>query len=212
MGSNMIVDLINYKSANGKCKTLERAEVQGKIMDGSETWNTYDTILYPALSGCDFIPRLFRLKFEDIEALMRRWKDPNDDTELDTLLAEISEGKHRPSSKNSPGASPTDFVQQKIHTCIGLMIHAPVAHFCDGEWWIVPMRPLPNYGRQWCDIIGLDPIKHFSTTSVEDSYKLDIWARTGKELPSEIPRPLHPLDSSRTYPMELLLILITCRR
>ena len=167
-------------------------------MDDSNEWSIEDTVLFSALSGCDFIPRLFKLTKKAIESLMRRWKDSADDVALDTLLLDISRNMHWPAGNNKPGELATNFVE-KMHTCMGLMLHAPVTSFCDGEWKIVPMRPLPE-GKSWCDAIGFDPIEHFSNTSIEDSYQLKVWARSGIPLPSEIPRPSHPSDNSRTVP------------
>ena len=37
MGLSLFIDLVNYNSANVKCKILVRTEFQGKIMEGSET-------------------------------------------------------------------------------------------------------------------------------------------------------------------------------
>ena len=94
MGSVLMIDLLNFNSATGKCKVLLRDEVQCRIMDGAKHWDRRDVILYSALSGCDFIPRLFRLKTKDIELLMRKWKDQSCNKTMDELLADISNGKH----------------------------------------------------------------------------------------------------------------------
>ena len=50
------------------------------------------------------------------------------------------------------------------------------------------------------DVTGFDPVEHSSPVSVEDSYMLNVWAKSSDALPSEIPCPSHPHDSSRTTP------------
>ena len=62
IGSNMMIDLINFRSAKGNYKILLRHKVLGRFMEGSESWVVEDVILYSALSGCDFIKRLYRLE------------------------------------------------------------------------------------------------------------------------------------------------------
>ena len=61
----------------------------------------------------------------------------------------------------------------------------------------MPLSPIPNE-KEWSDVIGFDPIEHFSPVLIKDSYMLKIWVRSGKALPPEIPRPPHQQDPSRT--------------
>ncbi|KAL7548740.1 hypothetical protein ACHAWF_017202 [Thalassiosira exigua] len=198
MGSKLMVDLINFKSATGKCKILVREEVLGKVMEGSESWTDRDLILYSAISGCDFIDRLYRLEQTAIENLMREYKDPQNTKSLDQLLHEISQGRHWPLvGHNKAGAPATDFVE-KVQRCIGLMTHAPVAATVDGQYNIVPLRPFPA-DKQWEEVIGFNPLVHFSRATVEGAYKLTQWARTGEAFP-EISRPIDPNNSSRSLP------------
>lgn len=82
MGSKMVIDLVNFNSANGKCVVLLRQEVQRRVMEGSEKWSDEDMILFSALSGCDFVQRLYRVKTKEIESLMKKWKDPNNNEPL----------------------------------------------------------------------------------------------------------------------------------
>ncbi|KAL7551313.1 hypothetical protein ACHAWF_014516 [Thalassiosira exigua] len=166
MGSNTMVDLLNFNSASGRCVILERSERIGRIMQGSSSWSLEDLILYASLSGCDFIPRLFRLTAKTIDDFMNKWKDPNRTASQDSMLTEFSNGKHWPAGTGKPGPEATDFVQ-KVKLCIGLLTHAPVTSLVDGEFRLVPLKPLPE-GREWKDIIGFDPHTHFSGTSVED--------------------------------------------
>ena len=183
MGCNMVIDLLNFGSAQGACKILIREQVQGKIMPGSELWSIRDTILYSALCGCDFIPRLFRLESTRIDELMARWKDPSDHSSLESLLTELSRGRHWPTGKNKPGAKATNFVE-KVKICMGLMMHAPVIDCSDGqECKLIPLRPL-DPGACWSDVIGFDPIENFSDVSVADSFNMRVWARTGIALPT----------------------------
>ena len=198
MGSKLMVDLINFKSATGKCKILVREEVLGKVMEGSESWSERDLILYSALSGCDFIDRLYRLEQTAIDALMKEYKDPQNAKTLDQLLRDISHDRHWPLvGENKAGAPATDFVE-KVHRCMGLMLHAPVAAIVDGQYQIVPLRPYPA-GKQWEEVIGFDPLVHFSKATVDGAYNLTQWARTGEAFP-EISRPIDPNNSSRALP------------
>ena len=77
MGSSMMIDLLNFHSAKGKCKILLRKKVQGRIMPGSAEWSVRDVIIYSTLSGCDFIPRLFRLPEKDIQAFIAEFVRDN---------------------------------------------------------------------------------------------------------------------------------------
>ena len=127
---------------------------------------------------------------------MCKWIDPNNKESLGELLMVLSNRKHWPAGNNKPGDLAIDCVP-KIHTCMGLMLHAPVTHYSDGEWKIIPLSPIPN-DKEWSDVVGFDPMEDFSPVSIEDSYILKIWARSGKALPSEIPRPPYPHDPSWT--------------
>jgi len=204
MGSDLVVDLLDLNSAYGNCKILQRGEVQKQIMDGSEHWTTQDVILYSALSGCDFIPRLFRMKTESIEKFMRKYKDPSNTESLNDMLASFSTNQHWPAGNNKPGKPATNYVEM-VNFCVGLMMHAPVIDLVPsadeddpGEYKIIPMRALPD-GKDWKDVIGLDPHEHFSGVSVEESYKMEIWARTETKLPV-IEQPQDPSNTSRTLP------------
>lgn len=59
--------------------------------------------------------------------------------------------------------------------------------------------PLPS-GRLWHDVIGFDPIEHFSDTNMEDAYKTRIWARSGLELPAIPPYQLDPTNQEQILP------------
>ena len=198
MGSSMMIDLLNFHSAKGKCKILIRKKVQGRIMTGSADWSVRDVLIYSTLSGCDFIPRLFRLPETKIEAFMTSWKNPQVNKSLDEMLKDISSDRHWPGGNNKAGLLATDYVQ-KANVCIGLMMHAPVTDFVNGEWKLCPISPLPPDAK-WTDMIGFDPHEHFSPTSIEDSYKMKIWARTGASIPLEIPFEKDPNDPSRVLP------------
>ena len=161
MGSELFVDLLDYTSADGKCVVLEREKVKGNVMEGSDQWEGKHFLLYAALCGCDFIKRLFKLEQAKIEELMTKHTDPNNTVPLDQLLGEISAGRHWPAGNRKPGEPATDFVD-KVHTCIGLMTHAPVFGYCDGILQIVPMTPLPE-DKVWSDVIGFDPIEIYAT-------------------------------------------------
>ncbi|KAL7523213.1 hypothetical protein ACHAWF_000427, partial [Thalassiosira exigua] len=97
-------------------------EVLGRVMEGSEGWKTKDLISYSALSGCEFIPRLYRLKTDDIEAFMNEYK--KNERPLDGLLRDLSHQQHWPAGGNKKGAPATDFVK-RVKICTGLMAHAP---------------------------------------------------------------------------------------
>ena len=45
MGSSMVIDLLNFNSAHGKCKILLREDVQSRIMEGSEDWD-HDEVFF----------------------------------------------------------------------------------------------------------------------------------------------------------------------
>ena len=79
------------------------------------------------------------------------------------------------------------------------MLYAPVTHYSDGEWTIIPLSPI-SYDKEWSDVIGFHPMEHFSPVSIEDSYMLKISARSGKALSSEVPHLPHPHDPSQTIP------------
>eukprot|EP00984_Skeletonema_dohrnii_P024318 scaffold13436_cov73-Skeletonema_dohrnii-CCMP3373.AAC.3 len=198
MGSKVYVDLLDYNSAEGKCKVLERDDVKGNIMQGSSQWDDKHFVLYSALCGCDFIKRLFRLEQKKIDALMTQYTDPNNTVALDQLLTELSEGQHWPGGNKKPGDPATDFVD-RVHKCIGLMTHAPVFDYREDKLQIVPMKPLPQ-DKEWSDVIGFDPIQIFSDTPLEDSYRVDILARFDAPLPPPIARQQHPNDSNRVVP------------
>ena len=197
MGSSMTIDLLNFNSAKGKCKILLREQVLGNIMNGSESWSTEDVILFSVLSGCDFIPRLFRLKTEEIESLMLRYKQ--NEHPLDELLSELADGKYWPAGNNKAGPPATDFVT-KVKTCIGLMSHAPVTDCAGDVYSVVPLKPL-SPGKTWSEVIGFDPITDFgeSDVSIKDSYHMKLWVRTQSPLPT-IPKPFDPKNPSRTLP------------
>jgi len=204
MGSDLVVDLLDLNSAYGNCKILQRGEVQKRIMDGSRDWTTHDVILYSALSGCDFIPRLFNMQTASIEEFMRKYKDPSNNVSLDDMLASFSTNQHWPAGNRKAGEPATNYAEM-VNLCIGLMMHAPVTAFIPsadedkpGEYKIIPMRALPA-GKDWKDIIGFDPHEHFSGVSVEESYKMEIWARTETKLPV-IERPQDPSNTSRKLP------------
>ena len=76
MGSKLVVDLLQFHLAHGRYKLLKRKKSSQEIMDGSDHWSTFNLILFFALSGCDFIPRLFCMKIEDTKSFMKTWKDP----------------------------------------------------------------------------------------------------------------------------------------
>ena len=134
MGSNLVIDLLNFNSARGNCKLLIRDEVMHRIMEGSNDWTVEDVVLFSALSGCDFIPRLFRSKTDDIENLMKKYKDPSNHQSLASLLTEYANGQHWPAGNNKPGDPATDYIK-KVELCMGLMMHAPVsAQDEDGKW------------------------------------------------------------------------------
>ena len=198
MGSKLIIDLLNFNSARGNCKLLIRDEVLYRIMEGSKDWTVEDVVLFSALSGCDFIPRLFRSKAVDHESLMKKYKDPTNNQSLECLLTEYASGQHWPAGKNKPGRPATDYFE-KVKLCMGLMMHAPVAaQDGDGKWILKPMRPLPE-DSEWKDIIGFDPLEHFLPVSVEESHTMKTWARTGVALP-KIEMPIDPNNSSDRLP------------
>ena len=197
MGSDLIIDLLNFNSALGKCKLLVRGEAKKRIMEGSEDWTVEDVILFSALSGCDFIPRLFRMRTDTIEALMKKYKDLDNDQCLDDLLSEFASGQSWSTGKNKADAPATDYAEN-IRLCMGLMMHAPVAALVDGQWNLVPMRPLPA-GVEWKDAIGFDPIEHFAWVSEEESHLMRIWARSGIAL-SKINPPIDPNDPTQSLP------------
>lgn len=66
MGSKIFIDLLNFSSANGKCKIVVRDDVLPKVLPGEYPWTHFDLLLYAALMGCDFIPRLYRVRTEAI--------------------------------------------------------------------------------------------------------------------------------------------------
>ena len=93
MGSDLVIDLMNFNSTLGKCKILIRGEVQHRITEGSENWTVTDVILFSALSGCDFISRLFHMRTYAIEELMQKYKDSASNQSLDELLSEFASGQ-----------------------------------------------------------------------------------------------------------------------
>lgn len=199
MGSQSMLDLVQYNSKDGNCKLLIRSEVQGKIMQGSENWTTYDMLLYSALSGCDFIPRLFRVPGKKIVQFMQQWKSPERTESLDAMLDNFSQGEHWPSGlkNNKPGLPASPDFKKRVKTCVALMTHAPVVN---EKFEIVPMEPLPA-DKVWADEIGFDPLTPFadSNISIEDIYKLTVWARTNMPLPI-IPLPKDPNEPTRDLP------------
>ena len=182
---------------------LLRDEVQGKIMDGSKDWNIDDIILFSALSGCDFVPRLYRTKADDIESFMSKWKNPENEMSLDDLLQEFAQGKRWPSGNGKAGAPADANFVGRIHKCMGLMKYAPVIAAVEGGLQVVPLRPLPP-GKAWTEVIGFDPHEHFSDKSISEAYGLKIWARTGMAFP-KCPQPLDPTDSSSILPHESIV-------
>ncbi|KAL7520509.1 hypothetical protein ACHAWF_000278 [Thalassiosira exigua] len=81
---------------------------------------------------------------------------------------------------------------------MGLLTHAPVTSLVDGDFRLVPMKPLPE-GQEWKDIIGFDPHTNFSGTLVADSYRMKVSARTNAPL-SKNDRLIDPDDPSWTIP------------
>ena len=81
------------------------------------------------------------------------------------MLSEFVSGQSWPTGNNKTGDPATNYVK-KVVLCMGLLMHAPVAAFVDGQWVLVPVRPLPE-GKEWKDIIGFNPIEHFLPVSVE---------------------------------------------
>ncbi|EJK44802.1 hypothetical protein THAOC_36628 [Thalassiosira oceanica] len=149
MGSKLTIDLVNYNSAKGKCKILVRSEVQKKIMVGSENWSQYDTLIYCALCGCDFIPRLFKVPAKNITQFMIQWKDPANTQSLNDMLDSFSQGWHWPGGNGKPGALAVDY-RKRVLACVGLMMHGPVI---SKDYEIVPLNELPA-GKSWVETIG----------------------------------------------------------
>ena len=172
MGSNLMIDLLNFNSSDGDCKILLRADVQKKIATNSQSWNTKDVLLYAALSGCDFIPHLFKKRYSEMDDFMKRWKDPSRKSTLDEMLTDFAAGEHWPAEEKGKGLLATNYAE-KVQQCIGLMSHAPVSACINGDWKLVPMRPLPP-DSSWNDIIGFDPVSQFSLVLVEASYKMTV--------------------------------------
>ena len=52
---------------------------------------------------------------------------------------------------------------------------------------------------EWKDVIGFDPLEHFSRASFKDANHLKKWARTGDPFPM-IPLPRDPNDNTRSIP------------
>ena len=101
MGCKMVIDLLNFGSAKGKCVVILREEVQGNIMDGSDKWSDHETILYAALSGCDFVKRLKGAKTKAIEQLMKDYKNSNNKKSLVELLNDFAKGQIWPSGQSA---------------------------------------------------------------------------------------------------------------
>ena len=70
-------------------------------------------------------------------------ENPTNSESLEKLLLEISDRKHWPAGGNTHGAHVTNVVQ-KVKMCMGIMLHAPVAHYSDGELNITPLSPISN--------------------------------------------------------------------
>ena len=197
MGSNLVVDLLNFKSADGKCKIIVRDQVLSNILPEGYDWNHFDHLLYASLCGCDFIPRLFRMSSEVIDEFIIRWKCDGTTESLNHMLLEYSKGKYWPSVNKEPKVLATNFVE-KVNHCLGLLQHAPVACKVENKWQIVPMSPIPN-DADWTSVIGFDPIEHFGQVSVEGSYFVKVWARTNQPLP-KIQLPVDPKNPMRRLP------------
>ena len=97
------------------------------------------------------------------------------------MLLAFSKGKHWSSGKKKPGNLATDYVE-RVHLCLGLMQHPPVASQVENEWKIIPMHPI-TANQVWSNVIGFDPLDSFGQVSVEDSYLMRVWARDNSPLP-----------------------------
>mmetsp|Transcript_11145 Transcript_11145/g.24128 ORF Transcript_11145/g.24128 Transcript_11145/m.24128 type:complete len:298 (-) Transcript_11145:159-1052(-) len=174
-------------------------------MEGSEEWSNENVILFSALFGCDFVPRLYRVKTKEIESLMKKWKDSNNNKPLGSLLRGFAKGQRWPGPPGSkkPGAPPDCDFPDRVKTCIGLMTHAPVTALVNGELKIIPMRPL-RAGAVWKGVIGFDPHEKMPAELVANAYGLKVWVRMGTSL-ATISQLQDPNDSSSALPHGAIL-------
>ena len=90
LGSGLVIDELEYSSARsvGSCIFVEREEVMkvNAFTKESSKWSDDDLLVYGALNGCDWLPRLYGLQHEKIEAFMEKWVVAKSAKERDALL------------------------------------------------------------------------------------------------------------------------------
>ena len=69
----------------------------------SSKWSEDDLLVYGALNGCDWLPRIYNLKHDKIEEFMEKWIVTNADKEQDALLKEILKGGYWPKEGEGTG-------------------------------------------------------------------------------------------------------------
>ena len=107
LGSKFFVDELKVNSKFGDCKIIERDEVMkvNAFTKESSKWTDDDLLVYGALMGCDWLPRLFNLNHDKIEAFMEKWIVAKTDTEKENLLKWISTGRSWPKVSGKGKAS-----------------------------------------------------------------------------------------------------------
>ena len=88
LGSKMFIDSLNVNSKLGNCKILEREDVmkQNAFTEESSKWSDDDLLVYGALCGCDWLPRLYQLQHKKIDEFMVKWiKTKTDDDRMNLL-------------------------------------------------------------------------------------------------------------------------------
>lgn len=202
LGSKFFVDELKVNSKFGDCKIIERDEVMkvNAFTKESSKWTDDDLLVYGALMGCDWLPRLFNLNHDKIEAFMEKWIVAKTDTEKENLLKWISTGRSWPKVVGKgKGELANDFTKRFMQ-CINFMKYAPVIREEDGNFKVGPLQDIPSSETQtWQELIGFDPLHGIRTIDVQACYNMSIWARTEKPLRA-LPLPQDPLDSTRTIP------------
>ena len=206
LGSKMFVDVLKTSSKLGNCMILKREEVMkaNAFTDESSKWSDEDLLVYGALLGCDWIPRIYNLKHAKIKEFMKKWIRAKSDKERMELLKWISANCFWPKSDKEEGKGKgekaTNFPERFLQ-CINFMTYAPVIRpSSDGTYEIGSLNEIPvAETRTWQELIGFYPRAPFRNMNIEHCYEMRIWARTGKPLRS-LPLPPDPLDSTRSLP------------
>ena len=206
LGSGLVIDELDYKSSRtmGSCIFVERNEVMNTnaFTKESSKWSDDDLLVYGALNGCDWLPRLYGLRHEKIEEFMEKWVVAETVEEKDDLLEQIAKGKYWPKEGAATGkgnSAESDF-PMRFKQCLNFMKYAPVIKRSNDEYRIGPLQEIPdNETRLWHELIGFNPLSDFQGIDVKKCYSLDIFPRT-KEPLMPLPLPEDPLDPTRKLP------------